>query len=232
MNLFTRGLVVSGVIALVSFGAGTLFAQNAPTTTQKAPIPPAQPAAPAKPAPVPAPAAAAPPASAVKLKAPVVAVIDAQAMLEKSDAAKSATAKLESLAADLQKKISAEEEELKNEERALQTQQTILSPEAYAKKRQDLQKKVTELERKVTEARRWISTTRDGVGRYIMNALQEVVAKLAEERGVDMVLPITQTLYTTPSLNITTEVMARLNKRLPDVPITPVTLKEAADVKP
>jgi outer membrane protein len=227
MNKTKQGLLFISILGL--FGAASIsgFAQNAPATAPKAPAV----SAPLTPAPPkPAPAAAATPAA--KLKTAVIAVVDAQTMLEKSDAAKSAQVKLEAIAADLQKKITAEEDALKNEQKALQSQQTILSPDAFAKKQQDLQKKFTDLEAKVTEARRWLSTTRDGVGRYITNALIEVVGKLAEERGVDIVIPSSQILYTTASLNLTTEVLARLNKRLPDVPITPISLKDAADVKP
>lgn len=217
MNKITRGVVFSGVVLFVCAGSLTAFAQNAPAGA----APKTQ--APAKPAPA---------AAATKLKVSVVAVVDTQMVLEKCDAAKSAQVKMEAIAADLQKKINVEEEDLKSEERALQTQQTILSAEAYAKKRQDLQKKVSDLERKVTEARRWLSTTRDGVSRYITSALIEVVGKLAEERGVDIVLQNSQVLYATAALNLTSDAMAQLNKRLPDVPITPVSLKDAADVKP
>ncbi|MSO70792.1 MAG: OmpH family outer membrane protein [Alphaproteobacteria bacterium] len=227
MNGLTRGLIVAGVMALVGALDLPLYAQNAPATAPKAPAQaPAPAAAPLKPAPA---ATAAP---AAKLKVPVVAIIDAQAMLEKSDAAKSAKSKIEAIRDDLQKKISVEGEALKEEERTLQTQQTILSADAYAKKRQDLQKKVSDLERKVTEARRWLTATNEGVNRYITSALVEVVAKLAEERGVDIVIQSSQVLYAAAALDVTDDVMARLNKRLPDIPINSVAIKNAADVKP
>jgi outer membrane protein len=218
MHRISRGLIVSGIMALVGLGALPGFAQNAPAAAPKAPA-----AAPAKPA------AAAP--TAVRLKTPIIAVVDAQALIDRSEAAKGAQVKIEALAGDLQKKIAVEEEALKAEERALQSQQAILSAEAYAKKRQDLQKKVSDLERKVVEARRWLTTTREGVARHIHSALVEVVGKLAEERGVDLVIPSSQILYTTASLNLTTEAMARLNKRLPEVAVNPV-FKDPADVKP
>jgi Skp family chaperone for outer membrane proteins len=222
MIAFSRHWIGLGALALILAGSLSAQAQN---TTPAAPRPPA-----ATTAPAPAkPAVAAPaPAAAAKLKTPVIAVVDAQTILDKSDASKSARIKLEAIAADFQKKFDVEEEALKAEERALLTQQSILSADAYGKKRQDLQKKASDFERKVASARRMLTGARDGTARFIHAALVEVVGKMAEERGVDLVIPSSQLLFTTASLNLTNEAMTRLNKRLPDVP---VELKEPVDEK-
>jgi len=215
----TQGRIGAGVIALLLAASFAAQAQNAPATPPKA----------AAPAPAPAPAPAKPAAAApAKLKVPVIAVVDEQSILDKSEAAKSARVKLEAMAADFQKKFDAEQEALKAEERALLTQQSILSVEAYGKKRQDLQKKLSDYDRNFAEARRWLNGARDATGRFIHAKLVEVVGKMAVERGVDIVIPSSQILYTTASLNLTTDAMARLNKQLPDVTIN---LKDLPDEK-
>ena len=45
--------------------------------------------------------------------------------------------------------------------------------------------------------------------------MQDVISKLAEEKGVDLIIDSSQTLYFKPALELTTEATAAYNKANP-----------------
>ncbi len=48
--------------------------------------------------------------------------------------------------------------------------------------------------------------------------MQQVIAKLAEEKGVDVIIDASQTLYFKPTLDLTTDAVAAYNKAYPAKP--------------
>ena len=98
----------------------------------------------APPAPPPAPPPPVP--SAQNL---TVMVVDYQALLQNSKAAKMVRSQIEQKRGEYTKEISHQEELLRAERDALQRQQASLSPEALNQKGRDFQQKVNELERNV-----------------------------------------------------------------------------------
>ena len=45
--------------------------------------------------------------------------------------------------------------------------------------------------------------------------MQDIVKKMAEEKGYDIVIDVSQALYTKPALDITAEALAEYNKAYP-----------------
>src|SRR5580704_34167 len=97
----------------------------------------APPSPPAPPAPAPVPAA----------QNLTVMVVDYQALLQNSKAAKMVRSQIEQKRGEYTKEISHQEEGLRAERDALQRQQASLSPEALNQKGREFQQKVNELER-------------------------------------------------------------------------------------
>ena len=56
--------------------------------------------------------------------------------------------------------------------------------------------------------------------RQIQRALYPIFVELSRERGFDIVLNTTQHVFSRKSLNITEDVLTRLNERLPRVQVT------------
>ena len=113
--------------------AGSAVAQAPPATS-----PPAEaPQPPTPPAPLP---------TAQNL---TVMVVDVQALLQNSKAAKMVRSQIEQKRGEYTKDISHQEESLRAERDTLQRQQAALSPEALNQKGRDFQQKVNDLERNV-----------------------------------------------------------------------------------
>ena len=54
----------------------------------------------------------------------------------------------------------------------------------------------------------------------VERALFEVLTKIAEERGLNVVLPTSQVLFFSRQIDLTDEVLAQLNATLSEVPVT------------
>src|ERR1700761_5378834 len=126
-------------------GFAGLAAAQAPTT--KAP-PPAAP--PSTTAPAPTPPAPPPLPAAQNIS---VMVVDVQALLQNSKAAKMVRSQMEQKRNEYTKEISRSEEQLRAERDALQRQQASLSADALNKKAREFQQKVNDLDRDVQSKR-------------------------------------------------------------------------------
>ncbi len=169
--------------------------------------------------------------SAISQEAGTVAVVNVEAILQQSTAAVSIREQLDEISAGFQERIDQEEEDIRAQERDLQQQQALLAPEVLRERRQEWQERAADLQRRVATARRALAETANSATRHVQNILVEEVAKLAQERGIVIVVPSSQTLYADESLNLTEEALARLNERLPRVPIE-ITDSEPAAAAP
>ena len=150
-------------------GAGSALAQQ----------PAAQPAQPAPAAPAPSPT---PPSSLS------VMVVDVQALLQNSKAAKMVRDQIEAKRAEYAKEISHQEEALRQERDALQRQQSTLTAEQLNAKGREFQAKVNELDRDVQAKRQALQQSlNEAMGKVRLAAL-EVVADISKERRATLVL--------------------------------------------
>ena len=148
-----------------------------------------------------------------------IAIVDIDTILQKSSAAVSIRQQLDEISTGFQDRIDREEEEIRTEERDLQQQQALLAPEVLRERRQEWQERAASLQRRVAGARRALGETANAATRHVQNILIEEIGKMAEERGLAIVLPSSQTLFAADKLNLTDEALARLDARLPTVPI-------------
>lgn len=157
------------------------------------------------------------PAPGAELKAPVIAVIDVQKIMQESNASKGITKSFESLRDSYQKEISALEDKLRKNEDELRKQQTVLSPEALATKRRDFEKQVADVQKTVQTRKRALETSLNEAMAVVHKTMVEVVADISRERGANLVLARQQFVLVDTQLDVTDMVMERVNKKLPQV---------------
>jgi outer membrane protein len=159
---------------------------------------------------------------AQQLPTTVAAVIDYQQVLRDASAARSIREQIEVRRKAYQEEISAQEGRLREAEQALAKQRSLLAPEAFAEKRREFEKEVAEVQRLVQERRRELDRISAVALNEVKQALIEIVTALAEERGFNLVLPSSEVLFFARRIDLTEEVMAELDARLPkvDVPTT------------
>jgi outer membrane protein len=159
------------------------------------------------------------PVSAQKLPPTVAAVIDYQRILQEARAARSIREQIERRRTAYQEEIGQEEQRLREVDQAFAKQRSLLTPEALAEKRREFEQEVVEVQKIVQERRRRLDRASGAALNEVKQALIEIVTGIAEARGFNLVLPSSEVLFFARTIDLTEEVLAQLDQRLPSVDV-------------
>ena len=154
-----------------------------------------------------------------KLPAPVIAIVDVQRILQESLAAQSVQKQLEAQRAKFQNEIEGEENGLRSAEQDLAKQRSELAAQAYADREQQLRQRFSSVENHVQERRKVLDQSFTDSMNTVRGALLDVVDHTAHEHGANIVIVKQQALWTDQPLDITDEVLKRLDQKLPKVDV-------------
>jgi Skp family chaperone for outer membrane proteins len=155
-----------------------------------------------------------------KVPPSIIAVIDSQRINRDAAALKNARQQLEQYRFSFQSEIAKEEEKLRTEEQEIARQRSVLSPEAFEQKRQAFQGKVVDLQKRIQERSQSLEKMLNGVREQVTVQVIEILKGLATERGFNMVLDRAQVqIFIGDNIDITPEVLKRLDQRLPTVKV-------------
>ncbi len=157
--------------------------------------------------------------STTSVDGPIIAVLDVQQVLRRAAAAKGIREVMEARRKKFEKEISEERLQLQGEETQLRKQSTILSPEAMSNKRRVLENKVSDLRRKAEQKRGILNRAFNGATRELRQEIAKVLADLMKEQNITITLARKAVLVFDQRLNVTEEVLKRLDKNLPNVKI-------------
>jgi outer membrane protein len=174
---------------------------------QAPPVPPAPaPPAPAQPAP------AAPAATSPNL---TVMVVDVQALLQNSKAAKMVRGQIEQKRNEYTKEISHQEETLRAERDALQRQQATLSADALNQKGREFQQKVNDLERNVQGKRQALEKSNGDALSKIQEEMLKIISDIAKQRKSNLVFQRADLVLFDQTFDVTDEVLQKLDEQMP-----------------
>ena len=162
-------------------------------------------------------------AGAQEIPTAKIALLDTQKILRNSTAAAGIRDQVKQQRAIYQDEFARQERELRAADEELTRQRTILSSEAFAQKRREFEARVAAVQRGVETRKRELDQVRGTGMKQVERALAGIITELAKERGFNLVLLRTRVqtvvLYADSALNISDEVLLRLNKRLPSVKV-------------
>ncbi len=157
------------------------------------------------------------------LPTPVIAIVDVQRILQESSASKSVQKQLEAQRSKFQSEIGKEENSLRQAEQTLAKQRSQLTAQDYADKEQQLRQRFSAVENHVQLRRKVLDKSYADAMSAVRQALLDVVADVAHERRANLVVVKQQALWTDQPLDITDEVLRRLDQKIPKIDIaTPV----------
>ena len=163
-------------------------------------------------------------------QAPTIYVVDLKRVLDEAKASVGVQKKIEAQRSAFQTEISAKEKFIRDAEQDLLASRNKIESAAYAQKEKELRQKFSEVEQYVQERRRLLEqATTLSMGK-VRSVLLGIVTDIAHRRGVQAVLIKQQVLWTENSLDITDQVLERLNKQMPDLPVNIDVPKEAPSV--
>ncbi|MFL5335890.1 MAG: OmpH family outer membrane protein [Geminicoccaceae bacterium] len=154
-----------------------------------------------------------------KLPPTVAAVIDYQRILRDARAARAIRDQVESRRRIYQDEIAKEEQRLHEADKDLASQRSVLSPEALAEKRAAFEGEVAEVQRMAQERRRQLDQAAAAALNEVRSAMIQVVGELSDSRGFNLVVPSSGLLLFSPQIDLTADVLARLDLKLPNVKV-------------
>lgn len=147
------------------------------------------------------------------------AVVSVKRIVDESKAAKAADKEVKKLQKKYIKEAEGKEKQLKKREEQLQKQQKALSQEAFLKKVQEFKERINTERKEVLKKRKILEASYVSALELIKKETLKVVSRIALGKGIDFVIPTSQILYFKGGVDISDEVLDKLNKELPKVKI-------------
>jgi len=144
-----------------------------------------------------------------------VAVINLQRAVLESDEIQKASAAMEAKFKPRQQEIEKLQRDLQGIQQQLQAGAGKLTQQAEADLTAQGQRKQRDMQRMSDDLQADVTADRNEVLGKSSQKMSEVVKKLAEEKGYDMVVDVTNTVYFKPAMDITAEALAAYNKAYP-----------------
>jgi len=141
-----------------------------------------------------------------------VGIINAQKAVADTAEIKKAQATLEAKYKPRQQAIATLQSQMQTVQQQLSSNPT---PERDAQLRADGTQKQKELQRLTEDLQADVNNERQDILGHAGRQMSEVVKKIAEQRGLDMVIDVSNTIYYKPALEITAEATADYDKTYP-----------------
>jgi len=146
-----------------------------------------------------------------------IALINTQEIMHESTAAQSIKEQFDAKQKSFQSEMTKKEESLQKEDQDLGKERAVLSPEAFDKKVQEFKNKASAAQREAKEKNAELEKALSAAFGDIQKVLFDIVSDIAKEKGYSIVMPTGQLIYADPKLDITKDVLAKLNSKLPKV---------------
>lgn len=144
-----------------------------------------------------------------------MAIVNLQRAVLESDEIKKASAELEAKYKPRQQAAQKIEQELQGIQQQLQNGQGKLTEQAQADLTATGQRRQRELQRLSDDLQADVERDRNDILQKSSVKMQSVIKKLAEEKGLDVVVDTQVTIYFKATLEITTDAIAAYNKANP-----------------
>lgn len=164
--------------------------------------------------------------------ATTIAIVDVQRLLQDSLAAKSVQQQLESQRSKFQTEIAAEEADLRKAEQKLAKVRDASQPNAYAEQEQALRLRFLTVERQVQSRRKALDQAFTDSMNAVRQGVVDIVSSVAKEKGVNLAIVKQQVIWNDRAIDITDEVLARLNRELPKLEVKIVPDADVSLEKP
>lgn len=147
-----------------------------------------------------------------------IGVIDAQRLLDNTNAGKKAKDNLVSFSKNRQALMEFEEKELRRLEEDLVKQAGILSPAAKREREEQFRRRVQDYQQKAAELNREVQEKQKDVLEGFRDKVEVVVSKVAKQLGLQIIVDRSKggpTIYHEDSLDISGQVIEEFNRQYP-----------------
>lgn len=166
-----------------------------------------------------------------KLPVATIMVVDIQAALQQSLAAKSVRVQRDQYLQKFQTELEGNRAKLKDMEADLLKQKATMSADAWQQKARAFEQQVYEFNQRFQRNNQAVEKSFRVAMGELSDALAQVTEELASELGANLVLPKSQIFLHDPRMEKTQQVIDRLNKKRPSVTFPTPVLEDEAESK-
>ena len=148
-----------------------------------------------------------------------LAVVDFRGVLAKSDAARNIRSAVDEKREELRKYFLEVENSLRDEQKNLSKKRSIVTAEAFEQRARNLKEKAQSAQKLAQTSNQKLKKSFDHAMDKVQKELLRIVAEVAEETGVGVVLFRSAIVIAVKKLDISKEVLQRLNRKLPEVKV-------------
>lgn len=156
-------------------------------------------------------------AEPAKLPTATVMVVDVQGALQQSVAAKSLRTQRDQFLQGFQAELEKNRASLKETESELVRQKSAMAPDAWQQKARAFEQQVFEFNQRFQRNNQAVDKSFRAGMSELSDALAQVTEELASEMGANLVLPKSQIFLHDPRMEMTQQVVERLNRKFPSV---------------
>lgn len=148
-----------------------------------------------------------------------IAVVNIQYVMKESTAAKNVREQLENKQKTFQADITKKEESLQKEDKELAKQKSVLAKAAFDEKLKAFRTKATDVQKDVQSKKTMLDSAFEHSLNDIQKVVTDIISDISKEKGFVIAIPTSQILFADTKLDISSEVLERLNKKLPKLDV-------------
>lgn len=152
-----------------------------------------------------------------QVPAPVIISVDVQQILRDSLVAKDVQAQMDQRTDRYTKEVTDQENELQKTQEELEKERSTLAPDAFNTKMRDFQRRYDTLDNRVQATRQALQQSYNDAMTKVETTALQIISDIAAERKANLVVAKAAVLFEAPELDITQEVIKRLDVKLPQV---------------
>jgi Skp family chaperone for outer membrane proteins len=149
-----------------------------------------------------------------------IAIVDLNLILSDSKAAKNATKQFEVIQKKTEDEIIASDKKMLEERNKLIEQQSIIAPEAFELKAKDYENKLQNYQVEKQNKLRKLEGVLQKARNQILENVKPILEELSKELGVTVILEKNSVLLSATNMDITDNVIKKLNKELPKIKVS------------
>jgi len=157
---------------------------------------------------------------AFNASANTIGILDVEKIVKESAAMRDIQSKVSKKQDEYQKEVTKKQEVLEAEQKKIEGKKNVLSKEAFDKEVAGFEKKVDDLKTFVDRKQNSLKKASLDAMSKVNDEIKTIIADISKEKSLDLIVPAAQTLYYKDELDISNEVLKRLNKEVTKVKVS------------
>jgi outer membrane protein len=148
-----------------------------------------------------------------------IGILDVEKIVKESSAMRDIQSKVTKKQDEYQKEVTKKQNELEADQKRIEGKKNVLSKEAMEKESKSFEKKVDDLKTFVDKKQNSLKKASLDSMSKVNDKIKDIIAEISKEKELDVIVPAAQTLYFKDELDISDEVLKRLNKKITKVDV-------------